>query len=213
MSGAKQGRENISWRKPPLLWWKTLGVVICNHEPIPQSKIETLDLRTSELFPAVTQLLSGTPLTKQDVEKACLQQGREYSLNRFLGRIDSARRWDEKLDYEAVETVYLEITHHSLPSKPIKLTNGKYSNIQMEIALKEAENRCVYCHRPFEPGGAQPVADHYISQKRGGPTEQWNCVAACVSCNLSKGDMLPHDYMRILLYRDSFGRTLKHEAA
>jgi hypothetical protein len=107
MSGAKLGRENISWVKPPLLWWKTLGVLIAKTEGIPvtPSHIETLHSRTADLFPAVTKL-AGERFTERDVIAACKRQGREYSLNKFLGRVDSAMRWDERLDTKAIRDAY-----------------------------------------------------------------------------------------------------------
>lgn len=108
MRGAQLGRQNLSWRKPPLLWWKTLGVLITRLEGIPVARIEALHERTAQLFPAVTKLL-GQQFTEIDVLAVCRAQDLPYTYNKFRGRVDSAIRWGEKLDLAAVETAYRQV--------------------------------------------------------------------------------------------------------
>lgn len=54
---------------------------------------------------------------------------------------------------------------------------------------------CQYCNRR----GDRLTVDHVTPRSRGGPTTWTNVVAACLRCNLRKGDRLPHEAeMRLL---------------
>lgn len=58
--------------------------------------------------------------------------------------------------------------------------------------LAEAQNwRCCYCGDPMHPyDGTKKSAsiDHVIPQSKGGGDNWFNLVAACLDCNLKKGD-------------------------
>lgn len=49
--------------------------------------------------------------------------------------------------------------------------------------------QCAYCGKR----GDRLSIDHIIPKSRGGPTDFDNCVAACHSCNLSKGGRTPRE--------------------
>ncbi|MBI2216546.1 MAG: HNH endonuclease [Candidatus Rokubacteria bacterium] len=54
---------------------------------------------------------------------------------------------------------------------------------------------CQYCSRR----GERLTVDHVIPRSRGGDTTWTNVVAACLRCNLKKGNRLPHEAgMRLL---------------
>ena len=55
-------------------------------------------------------------------------------------------------------------------------------------------NRCAYCGLPATKGNRLQV-DHFIPLTRGGPLTARNVVPACVSCNPSKGNKLPHEWL------------------
>jgi len=48
---------------------------------------------------------------------------------------------------------------------------------------------CQYCHRR----GERLTVDHIMPRSRGGDTSWTNVVAACLRCNLRKGNRLPHE--------------------
>ncbi len=48
---------------------------------------------------------------------------------------------------------------------------------------------CQYCRRR----GERLTVDHVTPRSRGGDTSWTNVVAACLRCNLKKGDRLPHE--------------------
>src|SRR5574342_444158 len=54
---------------------------------------------------------------------------------------------------------------------------------------------CQYCNRR----GERLTVDHIVPRSRGGETSWTNVVAACLRCNLKKGNHLPHEAgMRLL---------------
>ena len=54
---------------------------------------------------------------------------------------------------------------------------------------------CQYCSRR----GERLTVDHVLPRSRGGETSWTNVVAACLKCNLKKGNRLPHEVsMRLL---------------
>lgn len=62
--------------------------------------------------------------------------------------------------------------------------SGDYGRVWKRIrnrALVRAAGRCVYC------AGAAATGDHVIPESRGGATEDDNVLAACGTCNTSKG--------------------------
>jgi hypothetical protein len=50
--------------------------------------------------------------------------------------------------------------------------------------------RCAYCDK-----GGKLARDHVVPRSRGGPDNATNIVMACQSCNSSKGDSLPSEWM------------------
>lgn len=59
--------------------------------------------------------------------------------------------------------------------------------------LRRDNHACRYCgaKAPF----AELHIDHVIPRSRGGADESWNLTAACVDCNLSKGDGIPNEHV------------------
>jgi 5-methylcytosine-specific restriction endonuclease McrA len=60
-------------------------------------------------------------------------------------------------------------------------TNYAVPKALREAVLKRDNYLCVY------DGAPATEADHITPRKLGGPDELWNLVAACKSCNSSKG--------------------------
>lgn len=59
--------------------------------------------------------------------------------------------------------------------------------------LRRDNHACRYCgvKAPY----AELHVDHVIPHSRGGVDEAWNLTAACVDCNISKGDGIPNDHV------------------
>lgn len=63
--------------------------------------------------------------------------------------------------------------------------------LRMKAVMILHGNRCRYC------GGEATEVDHIIPKSKGGTDDAKNLVAACRSCNASKGDhSLPPDALR-----------------
>jgi 5-methylcytosine-specific restriction endonuclease McrA len=61
--------------------------------------------------------------------------------------------------------------------------------------LRRDSYTCQYCNRR----GERLTVDHITPRSRGGDTAWTNVVAACLRCNLKKGNHLPHEVgMRLL---------------
>ena len=54
--------------------------------------------------------------------------------------------------------------------------------------LAKFSYKCPYSDTLLIGGDQQIHIDHIISKKMGGPTDDWNCIPVCESCNLSKND-------------------------
>jgi 5-methylcytosine-specific restriction endonuclease McrA len=76
-----------------------------------------------------------------------------------------------------------------VPYKEIPLTRR---NI-----LERDRNTCQYCDRK----GDQLTLDHVIPRSRGGGDTWENLVAACVRCNVKKGNRTPKEAGMILLFQ------------
>lgn len=59
--------------------------------------------------------------------------------------------------------------------------------------LRRDNHACRYCgaKAPF----AELHVDHVIPRSRGGVDEAWNLTAACVDCNMSKGNGVPNEHV------------------
>jgi 5-methylcytosine-specific restriction endonuclease McrA len=58
------------------------------------------------------------------------------------------------------------------------------------VVLERDGYCCVYC------GGEATTADHIQPVNRGGTDDEANLVAACATCNGSKGDLTPAEWGR-----------------
>lgn len=83
------------------------------------------------------------------------------------------------------------------------------ANIRMRRDMKP-EPVCAYCDKP-----GTLHRDHVVPRSRGGPDNATNIVMACQSCNSSKGDTLPSEWMgdrcphRVLLIEARVNAKLK----
>jgi hypothetical protein len=59
-----------------------------------------------------------------------------------------------------------------------------------EAVIRQARNRCEYCHAPQRACGYRFHLDHVLPSVRGGNDELENRALACASCNLAKGERI-----------------------
>ena len=57
----------------------------------------------------------------------------------------------------------------------------------VKLVWNRAENRCEYCHFPYDIAWLPFQIDHIISEKHGGPTLADNLALSCYYCNSFKG--------------------------
>lgn len=68
---------------------------------------------------------------------------------------------------------------------------GRFTKQDIKQLFKSQKGRCWYCQKSIENGYH---IDHRIPLSRGGSNDPSNLVLACPSCNLRKGDRLPHEW-------------------
>lgn len=65
-----------------------------------------------------------------------------------------------------------------------------------EDALRDQKGRCMYCKSPLSLNRA--TADHLKPQCRGGGNHRENIVAACSSCNRTKGKLSEGQFFKLI---------------
>lgn len=87
--------------------------------------------------------------------------------------------------------------YHNLKVKRVgtyrdgKMTIEYVTRPYWDAVLNAFEHRCVYCRRAVK----RLEADHLYPVAKGGKTEEGNLVPACRTCNASKGDQDPADFI------------------
>lgn len=66
----------------------------------------------------------------------------------------------------------------------------------------KTKGRCWYCNCHLTKSGFNGktdfCTDHFVPKKKGGTDEMSNLVPCCVSCNVSKKDLMPGDFLKYL---------------
>lgn len=70
---------------------------------------------------------------------------------------------------------------------------GSHSTADIKRQYEAQKGRCYYCQAKV---GDNYHVDHVIPLSRGGSNGPENIVVACVSCNTSKRDKLPHEWVQ-----------------
>lgn len=68
---------------------------------------------------------------------------------------------------------------------------GTHSTEDVLVQLKRQKGRCYYCG---EKVGDTYHVEHVVPLSRGGSNDPDNIVIACLRCNLSKSDRMPHEW-------------------
>lgn len=112
-------------------------------------------------------------------------------------------------------TKYLEKINKSIPQIAAKLDHENYPSRNLYVGSAnvldhEQNNYCFYCDRRYDSSKKRHI-DHVIPFNYIFGTEAYNCVAACVSCNLAKSDLLPRKnyFDNVLVRNDKFTKEIK----
>jgi len=80
-------------------------------------------------------------------------------------------------------------------------TRTKDQLLKMKKFLISLEKYCHYCgfrfHDDIGPGSRLVTIDHKIPLSRGGGEDIENKVVCCMPCNVEKGSLTYHEYIRI----------------
>lgn len=119
------------------------------------------------------------------------EEWREQSqLKLEFGLREPHEDWIQAVNFEIeVPRVIRLVKYERVPRNTVKFN-------RKNVFLRD-EHRCQYCGRRFS---IQRLSlDHVMPRSRGGPDTWENVVCACLSCNVRKGGMTPHEAgMRLL---------------
>jgi 5-methylcytosine-specific restriction endonuclease McrA len=95
-----------------------------------------------------------------------------------------ARWYSENREYEATR-------QENKRARRMNAT-GSFSEDDVRFIHDYQDGRCFYC---LEPVGDGFHRDHFVPLAKGGTNDWTNIVVSCPSCNFSKKDKLPEDYL------------------
>ena len=109
---------------------------------------------------------------------------------------------------------YLEKLNKTIPQIAAKLDEDSYpprilAGLAERAIDREQEGRCFYCDARYWEEQKRHI-DHVIPFNYIFSTDAYNCVGACISCNLQKHDRLPHPDMfsGVIARNDDLARRL-----
>lgn len=72
---------------------------------------------------------------------------------------------------------------------------GEFTSMDVNAVFRKQEGKCHYCGSKIIWRQTRWEIDHFIPVSRGGTNDPSNIVIACLPCNRSKHDKLPHEFM------------------
>ena len=135
--------------------------------------------------------------------------GRQNYLKNRERRIEYARRWckDNPEKYsENIKRRWLREKYDPVAIQKrnartrnrrarIKGNGGSHTADDIQERIEEQGYMCFYCSYPLED---DYHVDHYYPLSKGGSNGAENIVIACPSCNKSKSDKDPHEFMSLI---------------
>lgn len=85
--------------------------------------------------------------------------------------------------------------YHEKRRARINEAGGSHSAEDIQERMEEQGFMCFYCSEPLED---DYHVDHYYPISKGGSNDAENIVVACPSCNLSKNDKAPDEFMKLI---------------
>ncbi len=154
-------------------------------------------------LPKVSKYLMGVVWDRERCEQIVRDQGPNLVItpNHIYQRGEKADRYQESDFFKAAVVDYYEKQDRHWLRDPRR----DFSDAEIEQAMAIHGDNCFFCESPLN---GSVVGDHYIPHSKGGPTEQHNCMPACVKCNEEKRDLWPHLYGMLIAERRARGRKL-----
>ena len=86
------------------------------------------------------------------------------------------------------------------------MAKAKISSQKILVLITRSDSRCEYCGQPFCQTSrlAAFSVDHATPRARGGTNDTSNLMAACMSCNMSKGTKTIEEYRELMRTRKAF---------
>lgn len=92
---------------------------------------------------------------------------------------------------------------------PVRVSYASDNQKKVRRLMERDGVNCVYCGKEcfLSVYGKEPVAtlDHFVPKSKGGSDSMTNLVMACFPCNNRKGDMDPHEFMKLIWGEDLSG--------
>lgn len=76
-----------------------------------------------------------------------------------------------------------------------KASGGSYTPAQIQDQLKRQKSKCYWCQSKLDQGKGAFHIDHVVPLSRGGSNDISNIVIACPTCNMSRNNKLPHEWV------------------
>ncbi len=121
---------------------------------------------------------------------------RAYCRERRKKRVLAAKRWLEaKRQQQAINAKQRELkAQHKRQTKTRPGRFGatvleEFSQAQLDKRIRLLGSCCIYCGRAFQH------LDHLVPVMAGGRHAVWNLAPSCRTCNTSKGDSDPLDWV------------------
>jgi 5-methylcytosine-specific restriction endonuclease McrA len=117
---------------------------------------------------------------------------------------DEARRADP--EYRAKEQMRSRMRYYQPGGKEKALAKvhvrrarkvqvgGDYDAADIKRLFSQQKRKCYYCKKKLGVNRRSYHIDHIVPLSRGGSNDISNLVVACPSCNLKKGNKLPHEW-------------------
>ena len=133
--------------------------------------------------------------------------GRKNYLENREWRIEYSRRWREenpekyreqnKNTWQKLTPAQKRQVNANVRNRRarIKGNGGMHTAEDIQEIIEEQGFMCFYCSHPLED---DYEVDHYHPMAKGGLNSPDNLVMACPSCNRSKGDKDPHEFMSLI---------------
>jgi hypothetical protein len=192
---SKPGRKMINWDKDDFSrFLKMVAFVVYHYDG--EHSVSRHFRRFCWILPQLSQRVLGRVVTYDDVvEHFRTTQTREVSENAIFQRGDKTQRYQEFNSMQhLVVGAYHDLKGLSLEDGPEIDTVRDFTNDQLAWAVKRYGNGCYWCKAPFSDMVGK-VADHYVPHSKGGRTTKENCRPSCPTCNASKSDMMPDEFV------------------
>jgi len=120
------------------------------------------------------------------------EQGRRYYAKHSAKLKEKHRQWRKNSPQRMV-------VHAANYKARKRSAMGTHTEADIEAQFKRQKGHCYYCKCrmtkvPYQPNSA--TVDHIVPLDRGGLNDPSNLVIAFFTCNSSKGNKLPHEWVR-----------------